>query len=108
MDFVLKKCGKQIFIDVNQKILDTNIINSIFKKLKKRNFIIDCTNVEGFENSKTVELICSLNISIINAASNLITQASILGQNNFPKFYIDLEDCINNKRLLIRRRFKIV
>ncbi len=108
MDFVTKKIGKFNLISITNNILDKNLVEQIYNKFKKTDFAINCENVESFKDYSTVNLIYSLNIPLIIGAPHLISQASILGQDKFPKIYINDSDFANNKRMLVKRRFKVV
>ena len=108
MDFVAKKVGKFNLISIKNKVLDKNLVEEIYKKFRKNNFAINCENVESFMDYSTIGLIYSLNIPLIIGAPHLISQASILGQDKFPKIYINDSDFANNKRMLVKRRFKVV
>ena len=108
MDFVAKKVGKFNLISKKNKVLDKNLVEEIYKKFRKNNFAINCENVESFMDYSTIDLIYSLNIPLIIGAPHLISQASILGQDKFPKVYINDFDFVNDKRMLVKRRFKVV
>ena len=108
MNFTLKRYGRYHFVDIKKKVLDLKTIKKICTIIKKNNIVINCENIEKLENCATVELLCLYNISLVNGSANLIAQAGLLGQRFFPKFYLSKEDCINNKRILVKRRFHLV
>lgn len=108
MDFVIKKIGKFNLISTKNKVLDKNLVEKIYNKFGKNNFAINCENVESFLDCSTIDLIYSLNIPLIINTPWLICQASLLAQKKFPQIYINDSDYVNNKRMLVKRRFKIV
>lgn len=108
MDFVTKKIGKFKLINVKNKVLDKSIVTKLYNQFKKNNFAINCENIQAFKDCSTLELIYSLNIPLIINTPQLICQASLLAQEKFPQVYINDFDCINNKRMLVKRRFKVV
>ena len=108
MDFVTKKIGKFKLINVKNKVLDETIVRKLYNQFKKNNFAINCNCIQAFKDKSIIELIHSLNIPLIISTPQLICQASLLAQEKFPQVYINDFDCINNKRMLVKRRFKVV
>ena len=108
MDFAIKRYGKYSVVNINDRVLSKAVIDKITQKVTSKCFVIDCKGVEFLENYETLELLCTSDIPLFNCAPIFTMQASILGQKCFPKIYMDLQDCINKKRALTKRRFKLV
>lgn len=108
MDFVSKKYSNINIVDIKKKVLDLKTVRKIINNFSKHNFAIDCSEIECFSDKNVIETLFKENINLVCNNPHLITQAGLLGQRNFPKFFVSKEDCINNKRMLIRRRFRVV
>ena len=108
MDFIFKKHGKYKIFQVKKDTLDFNLTKRILKIAKNKNCVVDCKEIKNFCDFKTLDLILKNDIVLYNAAYWLIQQASLLCSADFPKFYICEEDFLSNKRMLVRRRFKVV
>lgn len=108
MDFVFKKYGKYKIFKIKKNTLDFKLTKQILKIANGKNCVVDCKDIKDFSDFQTLDLILKNNIVLCNAAYWLMQQASLLCRENFPKFYICEEDFFNNKRMLVRRRFRVV
>ena len=106
-----KKIKNNYIIKSNQKIIDLKLLAEIEKFQntlnKKARVAIDCTNLNEIEDRKSVEKIIKYSISLFGSSCLLTAQIGLLSYENFPKMYLSLEDFIEDKRILTRRRFKV-
>lgn len=106
-----KKIKNNYIIKSNQKTIDLKLLAEIEKFQntlnKKARVAIDCTNLNEIEDRKSVEKIIKYGISLFDSSCLLTAQIGLLSYENFPKMYLSLEDFIEDKRILTRRRFKV-
>lgn len=106
-----KKIKNNYIIKSNQKTIDLKLLAEIEKFQntlnKKARVAIDCTNLNEIEDRKSVEKIIKYGISLFGSSCLLTAQIGLLSYENFPKMYLSLEDFIEDKRILTRRRFKV-
>lgn len=106
-----KKIKNNYIIKSNQKTIDLKLLAEIEKFQntlnKKARVAIDCTNLNEIEDRKSVEKIIKYSISLFSSSCLLTAQIGLLSYENFPKMYLSLEDFIEDKRILTRRRFKV-
>ncbi len=106
-----KKIKNNYIIKSNQKTIDLKLLAKIEKFQntlnKKARVAIDCTNLNEIEDRKSVEKIIKYGISLFGSSCLLTAQIGLLSYENFPKMYLSLEDFIEDKRILTRRRFKV-
>lgn len=106
-----KKIKNNYIIKSNQKTIDLKLLAEIEKFQntlnKKARVAIDCTNLNEIEDRKSVEKIIKYDISLFGSSCLLTAQIGLLSYENFPKMYLSLEDFIEGKKILTRRRFKV-
>ena len=108
MDFVTKKIGSKRFLKFNTKIFDIICAQKLVEETKKATCALDCSKIDCFKDAKTLEFIIRNNIVLCCANVQLMQQISLLCSQNFPKMYMSTDDFIANKRMLIKRRFRLV
>lgn len=107
MDFVTKKIGKKMIFAPENKVFSASCAKNILKKAKNTPCAIDCTNIERFFDAKTLEIIIENNIALCSAKTELICQISLLNTKKFPRVFLNTQDFICGRRILVKRRFKV-
>lgn len=103
--FFTKKIGKSTIVKVDSKTFNCRCVKKLANKMKQQNIALDCTGIDILSETAVVELIIENNIALCNACAGLIQQISLLNTKKFPRLYMSSDDFINNKRMLIRRKF---
>lgn len=108
MDFVTKKISGRKFLKFETKIFDIVCAQKLISKTKNKTCALDCTNIECFKDTKTLEIIIRNNIALCCASTQLIQQVSLMCSKNFPKIFMSTDDFIADKRMLVKRRFRLI
>ena len=113
MDFVIRKHGRHLLLDIKKSIFDNELLEKLFEFIDTNIKNVKClalnlNSVKNFDNSNIIKKIYSKGIALYGAQAGLTTQIYLLGQKNIPKIYYREEDFIENKRVFTRRRFRLI
>ncbi len=113
MEFNVRKNGSFFCFDVDTSKLSANFCSKFKEFLltipkSAKNIAINCSKVMDLEFAPLISVLKDYNISLFSLNPAVAMQISVMSPNYFPRVYMSEDDFVSDKRMLVRRRFKIL